>query len=196
MTQRGICSGGLSGYTPRGPKADADTDADGKVWRDVDSQAVRRAGSSCWGDGVGWGRIVNVLLMGRAAQAGQAKQTKKVADLVEAREFRVVGKDGKVRAGLTVSDDVAGLALLGKDGKAGITLGTLGVTPDGTTTGLSLLGQDGKVRCTLGSTPDNGAGMGLWDKDGNAAAVLGFESDGTPRVELTDKDGKVLWEKP
>jgi hypothetical protein len=89
------------------------------------------------------GGALSERVRGRPAYAQEG-----VAEVVEAREFRVVGEDGKMRIQLAV--DPAGgpmLHLLDRRGSSRIVLSV----PEGDDTppGIILLGEDSKVRLLL-----------------------------------------------
>ena len=96
-------------------------------------------------------------------------QKTEVADIIRARSFELVDKDGKLRAGLGLSD-YGGPSLF-------------------------LYDKNGKNRAGLGLA-DGVPILMIRDKDGKTRAGLGLSDDGGPRLELYDKDEKVIWTAP
>ncbi len=125
------------------------------------------------------------VLAPRRAHAGDA-----VPDMVTARAFRLVDKDGSERALLSAPTDPAhawGLELRGKgDKRSGVWLGLNG---DGSPM-LSLTGKDGMGSIVLQALADGSGWVVLSDKDKKRRIGLAIASDGSPYLQLVDKDGK------
>lgn len=107
---------------------------------------------------------------------------------VEAQEFRLVDKSGRVRAVLEVTrSGVPRLAMLNEEGAACVEI-TLG--KDGP--GVRLGDSDGDTRVFIGATKD-AARIGLADADGNNRAFLGVMPKGGATLALYDAKQKVVW---
>ena len=133
------------------------------------------------------GGLSSLLVSGRSAQA---QEVEKVADLITAREFRLVDKDGKRRARLAVSADGA-LRLLLFDGNTTARAGLM-VLPDGSPN-LLLRDKDGTVRTGLAvSGTDGMAVFAMFEKGGKKCASLQCGYGGQPALELRPRDGKGL----
>jgi hypothetical protein len=108
--------------------------------------------------------------------------------VIEAEEFRVVGKDGQPCGRFHVDRD--GRPALFLFDKHGEVRAVLGVTPSGSPH-LALSDKYGKVRATLGVWPDQSTALYLSDKDGKTRVTAAVSADGSPSLAVSDRDGNV-----
>lgn len=109
---------------------------------------------------------------------------------IEASEFRLVDKSGKVRAVLEMSRLGPRLVMLHADGTPAL---ELSLPPDGPAVKLS--DQDGETRVFLGATRD-AARIGLADGKGNQRMFLGVNAAGKPSLTVYDGKQKAVWSAP
>ena len=134
--------------------------------------------------------IAAALLAGdiaiRYAGGQQAKAVPKDPGVVTAREFRVVGKDGVVRATLGTHDDGStALKLFDRAGKQR-TLVNLSSSDNAS---VAFYDADEKVHAQFVALQDGGSGLSLHDKTGPARMVLTAPPSGSPAISLYDKEG-------
>ena len=149
------------------------------------------------------GGAVSDLARGEPAAAQE-----RVAQVIEAREFRVVDEHGTVRAMLGLTDKGPRLRLCAENGDAHLSAGVapdgsvgfnvsdssgtprLGgqVQPDGSTT-LAVMGAAGTGRSIgFGVQPDGAMSFGISGQSGKSAVGLGVRSDQTRYLTLGDDD--------
>lgn len=129
-----------------------------------------------------------VLLMG----ATQSKQSE-IIDVIRARQFTLVDKDGTARAGMGILPD--GTVVIGLIDKNGTLRTGLRLSANGAT-GLSVHTGEGKA-ASLIAEPDNGkVHLDLTDKNLNVRASLAIEADGSPSLILRDENGNVTLSLP
>lgn len=107
---------------------------------------------------------------------------------VEAQEFRLVDRAGRVRAVLEITRSGSPrLAMFNDEGAACV---EITLTKDGP--GVRLGDSEGDTRIFIGATKD-AARIGLADADGNNRAFLGVMPKGGPTLALYDAKQKVVW---
>jgi hypothetical protein len=113
--------------------------------------------------------------------------------VIQAQEFRLVDKNGTMRATLQTQDDGSpGLALFDKNGKARV---TVHVQPDGTST-LAFHDAQSKTRVELEQQSDGTGGLTLTNSKGTGGMALLIAPDSNPVALFKDKTGKVTWSAP
>jgi hypothetical protein len=109
---------------------------------------------------------------------------------VEASEFRLVDKSGRLRAVLEMTRTGPRLALLDEDGTVAL---ETSLSNDGPS--IRLADQHGNTRVFLGATRD-ASRIGLADSDGAQRVFLGVSAGGKPAVTVYDSEQRKVWEAP
>jgi len=107
-----------------------------------------------------------------------------VAEVIKAKRFEVVDKDGKRRAELSL---IVGEPFLRLNDKRGQYRVELGVVSGGY---IGLVDQNSMIRVGLGLGKDGEPGLSLYDKNGKGRAALRLNENGEPGLRLNDKNGK------
>ena len=131
------------------------------------------------------GFLFNYFTKGSTALASKNKKVK----ILEAQEFRIVDKNGKIRGKFALLfDEYPALVMRHKGGDTGI---TLGIAPNGLPN-LSFA-DERLVRVDFGFIRETKStkmlGIRLYDKNGKPRAVFCLDSDGIPMAILSDKKG-------
>jgi hypothetical protein len=85
--------------------------------------------------------------------------------IVDAREFRLLDKEGRVRAKIFLEDDEPKVALFSKDDKK---------------------------RAAIGLLPTGEAGVALYDERGSYHFLINVSASGTPDLSVRDRDGREM----
>jgi hypothetical protein len=109
---------------------------------------------------------------------------------VEASEFRLVDRAGKVRAVLEMSRLGPRLVMMHADGTPAL---ELSLPPDGPAIRLS--DQDGETRTFIGAIRD-AARIAMADGKGNQRIFIGVNAAGTPSLTVYDGKQKAVWSIP
>ncbi len=122
-------------------------------------------------------------------------------NVLKAERFEVVGKDGKVRAFLSILEDgrptlallddkgeLRAWLFLSADGSPRLVLSHKGL--------LVLTDAKGEFRSLLRLDQAGSPTLALSDGAGNIRSVLGLGEDGSPTLVLRDKEGKIIWFAP
>jgi len=107
--------------------------------------------------------------------------------VVEAQEFRLVDRTGKVRAALELTRAGPSLAMLHEDGTVALEIVLTGDGP-----GVRLADANGETRVFIGATR-GAARMGMADGQGSQRLFLGVNSGGTPTISLYDREQRQVW---
>lgn len=110
-------------------------------------------------------------------------------EAVEATEFRLVDKAGRVRGVMEMTESGPRLALLDTEGTV---LAEVFAQRDGTAVRLG--GRDGDTRVFVGAIGGN-ARIALSDSGGHQRAFIGVEPKG-PTITLYDAKQKTIWHAP
>ena len=109
---------------------------------------------------------------------------------VEAAEFRLVDKAGRVRAMLEMTRSGPRLAMIHEDGPVSL---ELTLAADGP--GLRLADEDGQTRLFIGATRD-AARIGLADGTGKQRAYIGVSRGGKAKITFYDAKQRAVWATP
>jgi hypothetical protein len=127
-----------------------------------------------------------------AGAVGLMAQTAPVQSL-EAQQFVLRGRDGKVRGVIGLSDNGSvGINLNDIKGQTRI---EMDVAPNGSP-GLDLYDPDGKLRATFALGPKGTPGLGLYDSGGKLRTSLDVPAQNTPGLAFYHPDGKPAWGAP
>jgi hypothetical protein len=160
-------------------------------------------------------------LIGGVISDRVAKATGK--KVIEAEEFRVVDKAGKVRASLNADEVASALILYDANGEPRATIGVIkhksllalydvnskqraNIGADNDSSTLSFFDDNGKPRAIIGAIKNNPA-VELYDAEGDRRAALGAANLVGPKTStamnrsesslvLFNKKGDVLWAAP
>lgn len=127
-------------------------------------------------------------VQGRAATERQSPEVNVRA--VEASEFRLVDRDGRLRAVLESTPQGPRLAMMQEDGSIAL---EITLAPDGP--GIRLGDENGQTRVFIGAMRD-AARLGMADSDGNQRIFLGVNAKGTPTITTYDARQREVWEAP
>lgn len=131
---------------------------------------------------------MHAFAVGPSAIAGPATSA---AGIVDAREFRLVTEDGRVRARLFLWDGQRPMLILGDTHcKVRVTLGL--TEQDGHPT-LFFNDEDCRRRATLDLVPDGLPELTFRDETDVPRARLHLLKDGSPVLRLFDPQGAPLW---
>lgn len=138
---------------------------------------------------VGVALIALALLVGdiaiRCVFAQQNRESG--AGIVTAREFRVVGQDGAIRATLgTQEDGAASLRLLDKAGKPRAVV-SLSASNNAS---MIFYDADAMIHAQFVAIQNGGSGLTLHDRAGKPRLVMTLPPNGSPNLAMNDKDGK------
>ena len=137
-----------------------------------------------------FGGVVSDLLFSvRIVSAEEEeKAASEIPEVITAREFRLVDKEGKLKAALHLSKD--GLPALLLYDKDRVTV-RLEIAEDGSTQ-LVFLDGKGVSRTKIALSPEGLPCLGLYNQEGNLSAELALSGDngGLPALRLRDKDGE------
>jgi hypothetical protein len=132
-----------------------------------------------------------LLVTGALVLMGQTATTQPQS--LQAEEFVLRGRDGKVRGAMGITPDGAvGLNLADIKGQTRI---TLDITADGLP-GLDLYDAQGKMRATLALGPAGTPGLGLYDASGKLRTSLDVPAANTPGLAFYHENGKSAWGAP
>jgi hypothetical protein len=109
---------------------------------------------------------------------------------VEAGEFRLVDKSGRVRAVLEMTRSGPRLAMIQEDGAVSF---EVALAPDGP--GLRVSDVDGNTRIFIGAQRDSGR-IALADGKGKQRAFIGVGGEGRPMIDLYDAKQRRIWGAP
>lgn len=109
------------------------------------------------------------------------------ARVVEASEFRLVDRAGRVRALLSMSRAGPRLEMMQEDGTIVL---EVALTGDGA--GAKFADGAGEPRVFIG-TARGAARLGMADKEGSPRLFVGLGSAGTPEVTLYDDSQRRVW---
>jgi hypothetical protein len=147
------------------------------------------------------GGLIALAGAGVLAIAG-AGAASRVAPILEANEFVLRDKDGKVRAALALrdKDGSPGLAFLDRKGQVRLSFdlsagddadadatapaNDKAKTPPRETPGVNIYDESGGLRAALTIRPDGTPGLGLFDKDQKPRLSLDLCADGSAGVNL------------
>lgn len=108
------------------------------------------------------------------------------SEVVTAREFRLVDKDGNTRIAMSIDDNnEPGIRLYDRSGQVRAQLDTWQQTPS-----LILNGPDGSRRVYFGMDSQGGGMLDMLNPDGSEMVTVDA-TDGTPRVTLHDENGST-----
>ena len=132
-----------------------------------------------------------LLYVGLQATSRAIAQGRTESKVIEATEFRLVDRSGKLRAALGMANGEPGLVLYDKDGKARASL-ELGKNGE---PALTLYDKDGKARADL-HLDERGAFLNLVEENGKSLATLGVGKspeygEVLPLLALTDHSGTM-----
>lgn len=85
--------------------------------------------------------------------------------IVEAQEFRLLDKEGRVRARVYLEDDEPKVALYSKEEKK---------------------------RAAIGLLPTGEAGIALYDEEGKYHVLMNVSAKGTPDLSIRDRNGREM----
>ena len=136
------------------------------------------------------GGLTAALLLGGAVLLGQAAP-EEIPEVMKARRFEVVDKNGEFRAGLGASVD--GGTMVFAD-KTGAFRADLDFAQDGAVV-LSLRNEKGKTRTSF-FVGNNKPGLVLYDDAGKVRAMLSLGGNGSPGLRFFDGTGKKTWGAP
>lgn len=172
----------------------------------------------------GVGVTIAILLAGdMAVRYVDARQAHKPPSVLTAQEFRLVGKQGELRAkvGTNAKDETgvwiydkagkkakaqllvnanagANLTLLDSAGRERVALNIV-ETPKSGSVAMLTLGGTGKgaiLLTTISSGNKNASMLGIYNDSNKAQALLGPSEDGGGSLTLYDKEGKQVWPEP
>jgi hypothetical protein len=109
---------------------------------------------------------------------------------VEASEFRLVDRSGRLQAVLESTPQGPRLAMMQSDGSVGL---EITLAPDGP--GIRLSDENGQTRVFVGAMRD-AARLGMADGDGNQRLFIGVNARGAPSITLYDARQREVWEAP
>lgn len=109
---------------------------------------------------------------------------------VEAGEFRLVDKAGRVRAVLELTRAGPRLAMMHEDGTVALEATLAGDGP-----GVRLADEDGRTRVFIGATRDE-ARIGLADGNEKPRMFLGVSRSGKPKISIYNAKQGKMWEAP
>ena len=109
---------------------------------------------------------------------------------VDASEFRLVDKSGRVRAVFEMTRSGPRLAMMDEDGSVSL---EATLTRDGP--GIRLADAEGQTRLFVGATRDE-ARIGLSDGQEKPRMFLGVSRSGKPKFTIYDAHQKKVWEAP
>ena len=116
-----------------------------------------------------------------------AQKTPPTENIIEARSFHLVDRNGSLRGGLTILDDgTAGLVLTNNNARAAI---KLIINPNGKSS-VTLYDNTGQGRALFAVESDGTPNLHL-QSGAKSSAALSFSSDGNPSLSFLDKDGKL-----
>ncbi|HKN13631.1 MAG TPA: hypothetical protein VJX68_10610 [Candidatus Binatus sp.] len=122
-----------------------------------------------------------------------AQTSSAVPDTLEAQQFLLRDRTGKLRGAIGVtSDGAVGLNLSDTSGRTRL---TLDLAANGTP-GLDLYDQDGKVRATMALGDAGEPGFGLYGPNGHLRTSLDVPAAKTPGLAFYKDDGKPAWGVP
>lgn len=148
--------------------------------------------------------VLSLVLLVGASRSG-------IADKIVAREFQLVGKEGKIRARLGCFE-ACGLHLYDP---VGTTVGSIATQTNGAALIMILAGRNTEVTAGLEVQPDGRAGLTIvnkkekialgvadgvsgltfFDKYGRGRAIFGLDK-GSPSIGFADENGKPVWAQP
>jgi hypothetical protein len=132
------------------------------------------------------------IMLTACALVMMAPTNSTVAESVDAQQFVLHDKSGKIRGGMGVlPDGSVGLDLEDQNGRPRITLDIAG----NGTPGLDLYDQNGRVRATMALGPDGVPGFGLYGPNGELRTSLDVPAAKTPGIAFYH-DGKPSWAAP
>lgn len=106
---------------------------------------------------------------------------------VEAGEFRLVDKTGRVRAVLEMVRNGPSLSMMHEDGTVSL---EVELSKEGPVVRLS--DETGRTRVFVGATR-GAARLGMADGQGHQRLFIGADSAGNPAVTLYNRDQKQIW---
>ncbi|RMD64193.1 hypothetical protein D6833_04705 [Candidatus Parcubacteria bacterium] len=134
------------------------------------------------------GVFSNLLFVSQPVTAQESPPTTVVAE-----EFRLVDKEGQVRAKLALWDEVFPSLIFGdKACPSRIMLGIF----NGEEPAVLLYDKDCQQRASLDMQPDGLPSLTLRDKDDVPRVWMKLLEDGSPVIETFDANGKVTWSAP
>lgn len=143
-----------------------------------------------------------VLLLAAVICMAQAKGPDPV-DIVSARQFKVVNKDGRTLAAFGATDEGAPtLVMLDSEGAVRVaiveTKGAVGIQFEGqrgsahlSSDGLDLFDQDGRARAVISLRGQEEMSLGIYDKKGESRSRLDEEG-----LTIWDESKKVVFKVP
>ncbi len=127
----------------------------------------------------------------KSVDARIAELQREIAEIrirnIEAGEFRLVDKSGRVRAVLEMTRSGPRLAMMDEEGTIGLEITLAAGGP-----GIRLADEDGKTRAFIGAARD-AASIALADGKGAQRVFVGVGRSGTPSIKTYDAKQRVAW---
>ena len=142
--------------------------------------------SEIFGKFVGVAFIMGVVagLSVKKATRGRTEASK--GGVVEAREIRITGKDGRTRIQLKEIDGEPGIHFFNNGGRMKMNL----FLSDKGDPFLSLLGCEGETRIILGRS-DTGSRLEFYDDEGTIRTTIGTQENNGSHLSMFDNDGDI-----
>lgn len=136
-------------------------------------------------------RWLSLLVLAALTASCRTARTVPPSRTVEAEEFRLEDKEGRLRASLRMTPEGSpALTLHDEEGSARL---VMGIGSEGSPS-VEIFDRGGKVRASLGLDPAGSSRLLLSDRDGRPRASLALGTSGMPILGFVDENGRCRLE--